>query len=102
MKTDAIRFRLNGSDIAATPANQHQHVVGTGIFWCQAADLDRFPLAEWRDYFGGHAPSRERKLDFVLQVVVPARACSSGPYASTITSLWIRCSRMRFLRSLGT
>jgi hypothetical protein len=61
------------------PANQHQHVVGTGIFRCQAADLDRFPLAERRDYFGSHAPSRERKLDFVLQVVVPAESLFFWP-----------------------
>src|SRR6201981_2434262 len=61
-------------DIAGIAANQQQHVVGTGIFRCQAADLDPSPLAEGRDYFGGHAPSRERKLDFVLQVVVPAES----------------------------
>ena len=66
-------------DIAAMPANQHEHVVCTGIFRCQAADVDRFPLAERRDYFGGHAPSRERKLDFVLQVVVPAESLFFWP-----------------------
>jgi hypothetical protein len=37
------------------------------------------PLAERRDYFGGHAPSRERKLDFVLQVVVPAESLFFWP-----------------------
>jgi hypothetical protein len=65
--------------IAVVPSNQHQHIVDTGVFRCQAADLDRFPLAERRDYFGGHAPSRERKPDLALQVVVPAESLFFWP-----------------------
>jgi hypothetical protein len=76
--------------------------VGTGIFRGQAADFDGFSLAERRHGLGRDASRRERKLDFILQVVVPAQNLSSGPYASTMISLWMRSSRMRFLRSLGT
>jgi hypothetical protein len=64
--------------MAAVPANGHQHVVGTGIFRRQAGDFDRFSLAERRDHLGYDTPSREGKLDFVLQVVIPATSLFFG------------------------
>src|SRR5262249_31610973 len=60
--------------IAAVPADQHQHIVGTGMFRRQAEDFERLFFAEWRAYFGSNAPGREGKLDWVLQVVVPAES----------------------------
>ena len=65
--------------IATMPADQHQHVVGTGIFRRQAADFDRFSLAEWRDYLGPDAPGREGKLEVVLQVAIPAQSLFFRP-----------------------
>jgi hypothetical protein len=52
--------------------------VGTGIFRRQAGDFDRFSLAERRDHLGYDTPSREGKLDFVLQVVIPATSLFFG------------------------
>jgi hypothetical protein len=45
-----------------------------GIFRRQGADFDRFPLAERRDHLGRDTSGREGKLDFVLQVVIPAES----------------------------
>jgi hypothetical protein len=81
--------RIDGSQlgewhghIAVVPANQHQHVVDTGVFRCQPANLDRFSLAERGDDLGRDASSREGKLDFVLQVVVPAESLFFGSVGS--------------------
>ena len=52
--------------------------LGTGIFRGEPADLDGFSLAERGDDLGRDASSREGKLDFVLQVVVPAESLFFG------------------------
>ena len=65
--------------IATVPADQHQHVVGTGILGRQAADFDRFSFTERGDHLGRHAPYREGERDFVLQVVIPAQGLLFGP-----------------------
>jgi hypothetical protein len=50
------------------------YLVGTGIFRRQAADFERFSLAKRRDHFGPDTPSREGKLDFGPQIVIPAKS----------------------------
>ena len=79
VRFDGSQLRQRHGDIAAMPADQHKHVVGTGIFRCEAADFDRFSLAERRDYFGGDATGCEGKPDLVLQIVIPAERLLFGP-----------------------
>jgi hypothetical protein len=52
--------------------------MGTRVFRSQPADIDSFSLAEWGDDLGRDASGRERKLDFVLQVVIPAESLFFG------------------------
>lgn len=60
--------------VAVVPANQQQHVVGTRILRREVSDVGRFSFAKRSHYFGSYAPSRERKPDFVLQVVISAES----------------------------
>src|SRR5215467_1798999 len=74
IRVDSSELGKRHGHIAVVPADQHQHIVSTGIFRRQAEDLDRISFAEWRDYFGSNSPGGEGKLDLVLQVVVPAES----------------------------
>src|SRR6516162_9823896 len=74
VRVDCTELGKRHGHIAAVPADQHQHIVGTGIFWCQPEDFSCFSFAEWRNWFGRDASGREGKLDLFLQVVVPAKS----------------------------
>lgn len=55
------------------------NIVGTRVFRSQTPDIDYFSLSERGDEFGRDASRREGKLDFVLQVVIPAECLLFGP-----------------------
>jgi hypothetical protein len=78
VRIDGDQLGERRGHIAVVPLNQHQHILGTRVFRSQPPDIDCFSLAERGDDLGSDASRREGKLDFVLQVVIPAESLFFG------------------------
>jgi hypothetical protein len=97
VRVDGHQLRKRNGHFPALPTDQHEHVVRAVIFRCHANHFSSFAFSERRDNLCGDAFRRERKTDFVFEVVIPAIACSSG-LASTMASFSMRASRIASLR----